>query len=74
MATQHFFMATPGERLDVGPHGALYESMMGLGQAEEEVIVAKSNAEAAKAAAEPDIPKAALREIKRMKSALKGWM
>lgn len=75
MATQHFYMGadefimTPGARLSVGPTGRPYESL-----GEDQAIAAKSNAEAAAAAAEFDTVAAAKRELAKMKSALKSWL
>ena len=71
MPSQHFYMVTPGARLDVGPTGGLYETAMA---GEDEAIAAQSNAEANAASAEPDGAAAAKRALKRMKRSLKGYL
>jgi hypothetical protein len=71
MPSQHFYMMTPGARLDVGPTGTLYETAMA---GEDEAIAAKSNADATVAALEPDGAAAAKRALKRMKRSLKGYL
>jgi hypothetical protein len=71
MPSQHFYMVTPGARLDVGPTGGLYETAMA---GEDEAIAAKSDADAQVAALEPDGAVAAKRAIQRMKRSLKGYL
>lgn len=72
MASQHFYMMTPGERLAVGPGGTLYETTGSYD--EEDAIAAKSAADTAAAVAEPDGAKAAKSALSRMKRGLKGWL
>jgi hypothetical protein len=71
MPSQHFYMVTPGARLDVGPTGGLYETAMA---GEDEAIAAKSDADAQVAALEPNGAVAAQRALKRMKRSLKGYL
>ena len=71
MPSQHFYMVTPGARLDVGPTGGLYETAMA---GEDEAIAARSDADAQVAALEPDGAAAAKRALQRMKRSLKSYL
>ena len=77
------YMMMPGSRLEVGPHGKLYETLGAdrrtyskgrLMFGEEEAIATAAHAQAEVAMSDPDERAAAKRELARMKSALTGWL